>query len=222
MRCRPRILPGLLLLALVVGCGPSSSPSGPAAPAPAAPPAAPSEKPAAPPATDGTQATTPAATLQAASQDPAAAVREFLEAIRTGNDKRAEQMLTKLALENLSKQQMNVAPPGSDTAKYEIGKVEMLAQDAARVAATWTDYNEKQQLKSDPMLWMLRKGSEGWRIMGAAVEIFPGENPLLLDFERPEETRQKVQQAKQEMQRRMQEEMQQAQQPQNSAKNVQR
>lgn len=227
MRCRPRILPGMLLLALVVGCGQSNTPSGPAAPTnpatanPAAPAAQPATPAAAPAATTGAQNAAAPADLQTASADPASAVRAFLEAVRTGNDKRAEQMMSKVALENLRKQQMNVAPPGSDTARFEIGKVETLAADAARVSATWTDFDGPQQ-KTDNMLWMLRKDPEGWRIMGTAIELFPGEAPLLLDFEQPEETRKKVQWAKEEMQRRQESQNLQAQQPQNSASNVQR
>ncbi|NLX99080.1 MAG: hypothetical protein GXY83_23310 [Rhodopirellula sp.] len=153
---------------------------------------------------------------EVALSPPAAATKEFLEAVRTGDDEKAAAMLTDLARTKTAEQQIQVAPRGSDTAKYEIGKVEMLTEGGARVAATWTDLDHTGQPQTNQMLWMLRKEDVGWRIAGIAAEVFAGEPPLLLDFEKPEETLEKLQQLHDEVQRRAKAEIsppQQAEQP---------
>jgi len=80
-----------------------------------------------------------------------------------------------------------VAPKRSDTATFDIGEVQYLEGGGARVVATWTDFG-----KTDEMLWMLRSGTEGWRIAGMAATVFPSEPPLLLDFENLEEAMNKI------------------------------
>jgi hypothetical protein len=149
----------------------------------------------------------------------AVAVREFLEAVRTGDDEKAAAMLTELARTKTAEQGIQVAPRGSDTAKYEVGEVEMLAADGARVAATWTDLDHTGQAQTNRMQWMLRKQPEGWRIAGMAAEVFPGEAPLLLDFEKPEETLHKLELLREEVRRR---ETAQAQTTENAPETVQR
>src|SRR5579859_3872797 len=70
-----------------------------------------------------------AATTQNAGKDgPARAVHDFLEAVRTGNDSKAAIMLTPVARRKTEEMQMTVAPPGSDTAKFEIGEVEFVQE----------------------------------------------------------------------------------------------
>lgn len=169
-----------------------------------------------PPAT----ATSGAETVKAA--DPAAAVRDFLEAVRTGDDEQAAAMLTDLARTKTAEQNIEVAPRGSDTAKYEVGEVEMLAEDGARVSAVWTDLDHTGQSQTNRMQWMLRKQPVGWRIAGMAAEVFPGEPPLLLDFEKPEETLKKLEMLREEVRRRAESATAQARQPENTTAPVQR
>src|SRR5262245_46183091 len=54
---------------------------------------------------------------------PDQAVYDFLEAVRTGNDQKAAEMLSPLARQKTAEKQMVVAPPGSPTAKFTVGKV---------------------------------------------------------------------------------------------------
>ena len=63
---------------------------------------------------------------------PAAAVHEFLEALRTGNDERASKMLTAAAREKTASLNRNVTPPASDTARFTIGKVDYVNDDGAQ------------------------------------------------------------------------------------------
>ncbi len=136
------------------------------------------------------------------SDTPEAAVRAFLDAVKSGNDRSAESMFTDLARERIKDLGIQVAPRGSDTAKYEISKAELLAEDGARVPCKWTDIDQQGKSHTDEMTWMLRREPVGWRVAGMAAVIFEGEDPLLLDFENPKETLQKLERLREEMARR--------------------
>ena len=153
---------------------------------------------------------------------PAQAVFEFLEAVRTGNDDKAALMLTKMARRKTAELNMEVAPPGSDTAEFKVGRVEYLAEDGARVASTWSDLDENSQKRTDEILWMVRRDPEGWRIAGVAATVFKGEPPLLLNFEDPEEMIRKQEWVQQEVRRRAQQGNRQAQGPENPPDSIRR
>jgi hypothetical protein len=141
---------------------------------------------------------------------PAAATQEFLEALRTGNDERASKLLSKTAREKTASLNRNVTPPASDTARFKIGKIDYVNDDGARVASTWIDVDEQGQPRSDDAIWVLRREAEGWRIVGVAAQIFPGEQPLLLNFEDPDDMFRKQQWVREEIRRRMEAESLQA------------
>lgn len=142
--------------------------------------------------------------------NPADAVRAFLDAVRVGDEAKAGGMLTPLARKRTSEHDLVVAPPGSPTAKFTVDGVEMIADDGAHVASTWSDVDETGQQHVDTIVWMLRKETEGWRIAGMATKIFQDELPLLLNFEEPEDMIRKQELAQEEMQRRAMAEQQKA------------
>jgi hypothetical protein len=160
----------------------------------------------------------------AASEDgPETAVSRFLEAVRTGDDQQTEAMFTKLAREKIRElEDIQVAPPGSDTAKFTVGKPEMLGEDGARVPSQWTDLDHDGHPRTDEITWMVRKEPEGWRIAGMAADIFEGEDPLLLDFENPKETLRKLELLREEIRQRGEKASQQATQPPNPSESVRR
>ena len=141
-------------------------------------------------------------TAVAKAEGPTAAVGEFLEALRTGNDAKATRMLSATAREKTAAINRNLTPPASDTARFTIGKVEYIGDDGARVSCTWTDLDEEGQAKSDDAIWVVRREPEGWRIAGVAAQVFPGEPPLLLNFEDPEDMFRKQQWVREEIRRR--------------------
>ena len=153
---------------------------------------------------------------------PAAAVSEFLEALRTGNDERASKMLTATAREKTASLNRNVTPPASDTARFSIGKIDYVNDDGARVACTWTDLDEQGQPKTDEAIWVLRREQDGWRIAGVAAQVFPGESPLLLNFEDPDDMFRKQQWVREEMRRRMEAGSSQAQNGEKQEKSIRR
>ncbi len=157
------------------------------------------------PATDASQASGAAQSNAPADDDtPEGAVTIFLSAVCAGNDEHAASMLTELARRKTAEMDLEVAPSGSDTARFQIGEVEFVGDDGARVACTWSDLDEQGGRAEEHILWVLRREAAGWRIAGMAPSIFPDEPPLLLNFEDPEEMFEKLQRVQQEVMRRAQ------------------
>ena len=150
------------------------------------------------------QANPAPAPVAARLDGPAAAVFEFLEAVKTGDDAKATQMLSTVARQKTAALNRSVSPPASDTARFQIGKVEYRREDLAAVTCTWTDLDEKGEPQADEAIWMARREPQGWRIAGVAATVFPNEPPLLLNFEEPEEMLQKQQWVRDEIRRRQQ------------------
>ena len=126
---------------------------------------------------------------------PDQAVYDFLEAVRTGNDQKAAEMLSPLARQKTAEKQMVVAPPGSPTAKFTVGKVKYKPddKDGAYVSCTWSDVDEQGQPRSDDIVWGVRQEPEGWRIVGMVLQVLPNEEPLVLNFEDPDDMLRKQQ-----------------------------
>ena len=136
-----------------------------------------------------------------ANSGPDRVVCEFLEAVRTGNDQQAGDLLSPLARQRTSDMEMVAAPPGSDTAKFRVGDVE-LVEGQARVHSEWTDLDTDGLLHTDEIVWMLRRETIGWRIIGMATKVFVDRDPVLLNFEEPVEMLRQQQLAEEELARR--------------------
>ena len=178
---------GTILVLIVAGCGKPAA-TGPSAATP-----------------QGSESANNSANAVADDDGPAAAVSKFLEAVRTGNDDVARQMLSTVAQKKTAALNRSVTPPASDTAKITVGKVDYV-DGGARVAATWTDMDLDGQEKTDRQFWIVRRESSGWRIAGMAWLVFPGEKPVFLNFEEPEEMARQLQWIRGEMLRRMEKE----------------
>lgn len=142
--------------------------------------------------------------MAADGPSPADAVHEFLEAVRKGDDSKANSKLTTLARREVEKQAGGFAPKASDTAKYEVGEFEYTTEEknVAHVASKWTDLMDGKVVSTD-YLWELHKEESGWGIAGVLFKVFDDTPPLVLDFENGEEMLQKLNLTSQEMQRRM-------------------
>ncbi len=158
-----------------------------------------------------------------AADTPEAACREFLEAMRTGNDEKAAQMLSEEAREKSAALGCGIMPSASDTARFSVGKVKLVGEDGAQVESTWTDIDVgDNQPHTDHIVWVLRREQQGWRVVGLATVIFPGEPPLVLNFEKPDEVVKKLQWAREEIRRRAEKENLQAKEPENTENSMRR
>ncbi len=141
---------------------------------------------------------------QANGQSPDRVVFAFLEAVRTCNEQKAISLLSPLARQKTAEKGATFAPPGTETASFKVGQVEIVGDGGAHVASIWTDLNEDGELHSDQVIWMVRREDEGWRIVGMATKVFPDQPPLLLNFEDPDDMKRKQQLVEEEMVRRAQ------------------
>ena len=131
-----------------------------------------------------------AAKATAGAEGPAkAAVVEFLEAIKRGDDTAASGMLTKVARAKTQELGLTVAPPVNSTATYEVRACEVVGEDGdmMHVETTWKDVDADGFQNTDHVVWVVRLDPEGWRLAGMAMKIFDDMPPLLLDFEDPED-----------------------------------
>jgi len=159
------------IVAGLTGCGETSNP------APRATASRPAAHAQAPPSAGPTDSVS----------SPGQAVHRFLEAVRQGDDQAAGAMLTDLARKKTRELNMVVAPPGSDTARFQVGKAEMAGKDIAKVPCTWTDLDSEGKPRTDAITWTLRQDGSTWRIAGMAAKIYPDRPPVVLNFEDPEE-----------------------------------
>ncbi len=190
MRCTHEMLLVAIAVAGLTGCQ-GSNDEGESAPPDASAQVAPAES------SSGAQTAAgapnmPEPTVPNDTSSPGAAAAVFLDAVRRGDDARILEMYTVRAREEAAKLNEHFAPRGSDTAQFEVGEVEKLADDAARVACRWSDLDQNGQRHTMEFLWTMRRESEGWRVAGMVATPFPGENPVLLDFENLDETIEKV------------------------------
>jgi hypothetical protein len=118
------------------------------------------------------------------SSTPQEAVTEFLDALRSGNDKTAEALLTVKAREETAAHDMVVAPPGAPNATYSVGRVQHPddQKDAAYVSCTWSEKNGNEAVSYE-VVWILRQETGGWRIAGMATQLAEAEEPVFLNFE---------------------------------------
>lgn len=119
---------------------------------------------------------------------PASAVLEFLDAVRNGDVKKTERMLSSAARRGLDRMDAVVRPPGSDTAEFEVGEVGRLPDGRVTVASAWTDRRADGRLRTDNVTWIVREEADGWRVCGMIATPFPGRPAIILDFENPQNT----------------------------------
>lgn len=134
---------------------------------------------------------------------PVDAVNYYLAKMKEGDDAGAELMMTRRARLEMSRGSYVVQPLSSPTARVEVGRTEVDPEspNGAYVSSTWSEEVPGQAVSPTyELVWILRSDStEGWRIVGVATRIFDDQNPLILNFEEPEATHQRVQQAQAEM-----------------------
>ncbi len=134
----------------------------------------------------GSQTTTGSAAGGPVPSDPVAQViYQFLEAVRCGDTESSSTRLTPLALKRTSELDLNFSPPGSPTATFRVGAVEMIDAEKAVVESTWTDQDADGVPRDEKITWALKLSSGEWRISGMAAEVGPDQPPVVMDFENP-------------------------------------
>ncbi len=141
-----------------------------------------------PEANPGGAAATPAGTPKSTEASNAAAVvHQFLEAMRSGNDKQTLALLTTVARQKAIDLDKRPGPAADDSVEFKVGEVTMDGDDIAQVHCVWTDLDNAGNPRHQKTIWCCRREAEGWRVGGVAVFASGGDAPTLLNFEKPEE-----------------------------------
>jgi hypothetical protein len=133
----------------------------------------------------GSQETQGPGTASAPRDPVARVVHEFLEAVRCGDTETSSARLTPLALKRTSELDLNFSPPGSPTARFHVGAVEMIDAEKAVVECIWTDNDADGQPRDEKITWALKLNAGQWRISGMAADMGPDQPPVIMDFENP-------------------------------------
>ncbi|MBT4693180.1 MAG: hypothetical protein HOB73_07550 [Planctomycetaceae bacterium] len=117
---------------------------------------------------------------------PEQVVEHFLAALQQGSDEEVTGLLTAKARNETAKHDLVVRSPGSPTAEFSVGELELVS-GGAYVNSQWSDTSRDGFTHSFEIIWVLRKQANGWRIAGMATRVAENEQPTYLNFENPRE-----------------------------------
>jgi len=117
---------------------------------------------------------------------PEQVVEHFLAALQQGDDEEVTGLLTAKARTETAKHDLVVRSPGSPTATFRVGALELVS-GGAYVNSQWSEMSEDGFSHSFEIIWVLRKQANGWRIAGMATRVAANEQPTYLNFENPQE-----------------------------------
>jgi hypothetical protein len=113
-------------------------------------------------------------------------VSRFMTAMFQGESQTIRALLTPTARQKGEEMGIPFAPKTTHTASFTIDQTIPQGKNCTYVHTTLTDLNEKGEKESVEIVWIVAQKPEGWRISGAAVALFDGQDKTLLNFEDPE------------------------------------
>jgi len=135
----------------------------------------------------------PGATEVSTSQHPAAVVVEnFLTAILCGDNSTIRALLTPLARQKGDEKGIPFSPPASPTASFAVLKTTEQGEFGAYVYTDLADSDGQGGKESAEIIWVVAKTEEGWRVAGAAVSLFEGQDKTVINFEDPDAAQQAI------------------------------
>ena len=139
-------------------------------------------------------------------EHPAAdTARNFFEAIQQGDEVKIRSLLTPLARKKGEENSIPFSPNPSKTAYFTVDQAVPKGEIGAYVHSTLNDVNEQGQKESVEIIWIVARSEEGWRIAGAAVALFEGQEKTVINFEDPEAALKSIADAEQREVRRRKE-----------------
>src|SRR6056297_1604507 len=119
----------------------------------------------------------------AAVASPSDVVSQFLDLVRRGGpDSGAGELLTARAQGELKRIGRSVQPIGSPDASFEVTRSEAVPneENSALVHTVWSEPNQAGSTDSFQVVWAVQRESSQWRISGLALEMEPGQDPLVI------------------------------------------
>ena len=117
-------------------------------------------------------------------EDPKEIIRVFMDAIRSGNGEQLEALFSSAARIEVEKQGLEISPPGSAEAIFEVQ--EATAQEQSMIVSSkWiepatVEGGEQTEIE---ILWELRKEAAGWRVCAMAADLGDGDSLEVVNFE---------------------------------------
>jgi hypothetical protein len=145
------------------------------------------------------------------SASPDQVVTVFLNALRSGDSPTTESLLTARARQELAKHSLSVDVQPAENALYQVRPADILAdQSGAHVKSIWTEKFDDGD-ETYEIVWLLRRQADGWRVAGMAMQLIPGQDMQVLNFEDPADMLRKKEEAIASMQQPVAETAQQPQ-----------
>jgi hypothetical protein len=130
-----------------------------------------------------------------ASASPDQVVTVFLNALRSGDSPTTESLLTTRARQELAKHSLSVDVQPAENAIYQVRPADILAdQSGAHVKSVWTEKFDDGD-ETYEIVWLLRRQADGWRVAGMAMQLIPGQDMQVLNFEDPADMLRKKEEA---------------------------
>ncbi len=148
----------------------------------------------------------PVATVTAPPAQPEEILQQFLTSVKAGEKDKAENLLTTLAREKTAAEGIGIGNLSNAGVSFEIQGVQPLVmpdgKEAAHVSCVFTEKQADGKTESHNIIWAMRKETDGWRVAGMAWTPFPGEPPVLMNFEDPADMLRKQELLAEEQERR--------------------
>lgn len=114
-------------------------------------------------------------------------VSEFLDRVRRGGAAQVEaaRLLTARAQAECQRTGLQMGSMGSPDARFEVTRAESLpdSDDAVLVHTLWIEPTAEDKEATYQVVWAMQREPEGWRISGLVMEMEPGTEPIVVDFE---------------------------------------
>lgn len=136
---------------------------------------------------DSAASTSPANSTSASAANPSVeavtrAASDFLDAVLKGDTQRASARLTPAAMQRIVASGKQFAPPGLETATFQVGEVRTPSTDRAFVHCMLTD-NSTGTAHSEEMCCLMKLVDNDWRVSGIAYWAGPNMDGTMSDFE---------------------------------------
>ena len=158
---------GLLLATLLVGCGDTQT-----------------DAPVLTDPTTGSRTNTQTNTISKRDEPIARNAHAFLDSVIQGDTRRATALLTPRAVEQIRHNGKAFAPPGLETAGFELGRIRKPSPEQALVQCFLSDSASGGNQKEE-MCCMMKLVDGHWLVSGIAFRVSPQKPPFILDFEKP-------------------------------------
>jgi hypothetical protein len=136
----------------------------------------------------------PASTTASGNTDPAATANEFLDAVVRGDNARAYELLTPLAVERMTAAHMQFQLLGLNNYTFRVGKVALPAEDKAFVQCMGTEHAAEGPSAEEEFCCLLCQIGDAWRVAGISFSAGPKKTLMIISFENPERGAMPVQQ----------------------------